>query len=196
MIWKKSSLIPKLKSKSEKFVERENDVLDVVLYGSFVRGGESRDVDFALLVKEDVETGKKLTLAQEFKDSVKEEIEKNIDVKSVSIIDLTDPTFMARTGIIAEGYSLLKENFLSELFGLKPYIAFTYSLKNLSQSEKTIFSYTLKGRRGEKGVLEELGGKNPARGLILIPIEHSEEFKEILSKHKVNYEDKISLWEF
>lgn len=190
---KKSSILPKLKSKAEEFSKKEGSILDIAIYGSSSRGKlKPRDIDFAIILKEKLGVDKKLEIAQEFKSLIKEIVE-NPDVKAVDITDLFDPMFLASSGILSEGYSLLKEEQLATLLGFESYAIFTYSLKELTNSEKTMFHYALKGRRGEPGVLKEMRGENPAKGVVLIPIEHSEEFKEVLEEHKVKYEMKIAL---
>lgn len=193
MIWKKWLNTRELKSKVDGFIENNKGVLDILLYGSMVRGKEPRDVDFAVLVKGDVETNQKLTIAQEFKDEVKDLTEKDVDIKAVSFEDLIDPSFTARSGILSEGYSINNDKFLAESMGLKPHVNFTYSMNELTQSEKTMFHYTLRGRRGEKGILNKLNGIKLSRGSVLIPIQNSEEFKSILEKHKIDFEGRVCL---
>lgn len=194
MTWKQSLPLPVLTSKAREFVEQEEDLLDVALYGSVMRGkSQAKDLDLAILLKNEVEAVRSLELAQEFKEQVKE-LWETVDVKTVSLQDLLDPSFIAGGGIVAEGYLLLRQEFVSSLLGLQPFIAFTYSLTNLTQSEKTMFRYALNGRRGQEGFLEQSGAKKPGKGIILVPIQHSEEFKQILDRHEVNYESHSCLW--
>lgn len=193
MIWKKWLNTQELKSRVERFIEEKDSVIDVVLYGSVVRGEEPRDIDFTVLVERRVGAGEKLTIAQELKEEVKDLTEKKVDVKGASFENLMDPSFTARSGILSEGYSLKNDKFLAETMGLNPYLNFTYSLEGLSQSEKTMFYYALRGRRGEKGILDKLDGKKMGRGSVLIPVQNSEEFKETLKKHGVNFDSRTCL---
>ncbi|MBI4983060.1 hypothetical protein HZC32_00230 [Candidatus Woesearchaeota archaeon] len=180
--------LPRLNLIAKKFVSKYNYVFDIVIYGSTVRGKTKiRDVDVALICREGVPVGEKLELAQIFKTQIKPLILHEIDVKCISLSDLTDQTFMARAGILAEGYSLLEKNFISARFGFEPRAIFVYSLAGLSNSKKTIFQYVMKGRRGQTGLLASRDCKHLGSGAIAVPLVHSEEFKQLFERQKIKY---------
>jgi predicted nucleotidyltransferase len=184
------SNLPELNSISKSFASKHPDVWDICIYGSFVRGKtEIRDVDIAIIMKKPTSVENKLNLSQELKDQMKVS-RYEFDVKCVDIKDFLDPSFLARTGIIGEGFLILKGKRLSEILGFESYVIFTYNLKNLSNSEKTMLNYSLNGRRGEKGMIELRNCEHLGRGTLKVPIEHSEEFKDFFERHKVKY--KIS----
>jgi len=133
---------------------------------------------------------KKLEISQKFRSRLKEKYEHDFDVKCVDIKDFLDVSFLARAGVIGEGILLLKEKTLSEMFGFRTFTVFSYTLHGLKNSEKVRFNYSLNGRRGESGMIKLKNCEHIGRGVLKVPIEHSEEFKEFLEKHKVNY--KIS----
>jgi predicted nucleotidyltransferase len=184
------SNLPELNSISKSFASKHPDVWDICIYGSFVRGKtEIRDVDIAIIMKKPTSVENKLNLSQELKDQMKVS-RYEFDVKCVDIKDFLDPSFLARTGIIGEGFLILKGKRLSEILGFESYVIFTYNLKNLSNSEKTMLNYSLNGRRGEKGMIELRNCEHLGRGTLKVPIEHSEELKDFFERHKVKY--KIS----
>lgn len=187
---KRSSILPTLKSASEKFRSRHEEVWDVCVYGSFSRGKkDAGDIDLAILLKKNGTVNKKLGLSQELK-SILRKTGHEFDVECADTRDFFDASFLARSGIIGEGFLLIRGKRLSEMLGFRSYVIFSYSLKNLTNSEKAMFNYTLNGRRGERGLIELLGCEHMGSGVLKVPIENSEEFGKVLEKH--NIEHKIS----
>lgn len=168
------------------FKEKYPEIYDIVIFGSFVRGKlDARDLDLAILFYK-AKLADKLRLAQELKQKLKDS-NYEIDVKGVDFNDLLDKDFIARQAIIAESYSLFKKKRLAELLGFSNYYLFAYSLKGLSQSKKIMFQYALKGRRGQKGIIETRNCRQIGRGAVMVPLENSEEFRDFLEKNRVNY---------
>jgi predicted nucleotidyltransferase len=175
----------KVKSFYKKYKKK---IFDIILYGSATRGKyKPRDIDILIIFK-DVNKKEYFDLPYELRKNLEKEGLK-IDIKGVLIEEIFDPKFLARQNLLIEGYSLIRNDMLSERFGFKSYSLFVYSLKNLNHNEKTKFQYVFKGRRENKGVLEELNGIVIGMGSVLIPIENSEKFKEFLDKWKINYEE-------
>jgi predicted nucleotidyltransferase len=168
-------------------------IFDIILYGSAARGKHKpRDIDILIIFK-DVDKKEYFELPYELRKCLEKEGLK-ADVKGILIYELFDPKFLARQGLLIEGYSLIKNNLLSERFGFESYSLFAYSLKNLNHNEKTKFQYAFKGRRGEKGILEELSGITVGMGSVLIPIENSEKFKEFLDKWRIEYKERRGIF--
>ncbi len=103
---------------------------------------------------------------------------------------MLDSTFLARQAILAEGFSLINKKYLHELFGFSVSVLFAYSLTKLTNSQKKMFYYALKGRRGQKGLLLSRNGKQISSCVIEIPLEHSEEFKDLFQKHNISFQTK------
>ena len=195
MTLEKSLNLLKLSSTAKKFVLRNKSIFDIVIYGSTIRGKTKiRDVDVAIILGKEVSIGEKLELAQVFKAQIKSLLPYEIDVKCVSFSDFTDHTFMARAGILAEGYSLLKKSFLSVRFGFEPRTVFIYSLAGLSNSKKTTFQYILNGRRGQTGLLFSHDCRHLGSGAILVPLTHTEEFKQLFERQKIKYKIHSTLF--
>ena len=165
-------------------------VFDIVLYGSMARGKEeANDIDIAIILSKKQDLSQKLELAELLKRKL-DFLKMEVDVKAVDITDLLDPTFVARQAIIAEGFSLLNKQYLHELFGFSVSVLFTYSLSSLTYSQKKMFYYALKGRRGQKGLLRLRNGKQISNCAIQIPLKCTEEFKNLFQKHNIKFQTK------
>ncbi|MFH1132889.1 MAG: nucleotidyltransferase domain-containing protein [Nanoarchaeota archaeon] len=172
-------------SRAKEFKKSHDAIWDIVIYGSTVRGKEQpRDLDVAIILSTDAKLSEKLHLAQEFKSTI---ANPEADVRAVAISDLLDQTFLARQGIIAEGYSITRNACLHTLFGFSTCAVITLSQKNLTASQKKMFFYALHGRRGESGLLKEKRGEKLGAGALKVPLEHMQEFEDILQKHHITY---------
>jgi len=183
------NLLEYLKSESKKF--RDNQLFDIVLYGSSVKSKEEpRDIDILMVFKEK-SLNERLEIAHSFKQKIKKKI-KNPDVKTINLIELFDSNFSARQGIFTEGYSLIDNLPFSLKIGFRGFALFTYSLKNLSHNEKTRFTYSLIGRNDE-GMIKKTNALPLGKGALIVPIEKSIMFEDFLNQWKVNYKMKYAL---
>jgi len=183
-----------LKLVSKEFKRKNKNIWDIILYGSIVRGREKlRDIDIAIILSESKPLSYKLNLAQNFKHILPI---KNLDfdVRTIDFYDILDKTFLARQGILTGGFSLLKNKFISEYFGFKTFVIFTYNLKGLSSNEKRIFSYILTGRRGYPGLIKKMDIKQLGRGVLRVPIQFSEEIQELLEKNNIKYKKETTIF--
>ncbi len=172
----------------KKFKSLHKEIFDIAIYGSAIRNkSKIRDIDIAIIFSQPEKIDKKLNLSQELKNKIKKFADLEIDVKGVDISDLLDSSFLARKAIIAESFLLLRNKFLHQILGFENYSVFSYSLKNLNKSKKVMFQYALRGRRGEKGLLEVTNSVLLGKGVIKVPLEYAEEFKEFFEKNKINY---------
>ncbi len=170
------------------FKKENNGIFDIVIYGSAIRDkADFNDLDISIIFSAPVDLNKKLQLSQELRYKLKNILNYDLDVKGIDLNDLSDPHFLARKAIIAEGFSVLKNKFLHELFGFNTYYLFSYSLKNLTNSKKVMIHYALHGRREAKGLMELFNSAYLGKGVIKVPLQYSEEFKELFEKNKINY---------
>src|SRR3989344_731599 len=192
---KKLLSLPELNAEAKKFIEKNQEVWDIVIYGSVSRGKEdARDIDFAILLASQLDMGKKLKLAQVFKEKIEEILASiQVDVKVVDLYDFQDPNFLARQGILAEGFSLSKGEYLSRLLGFNSYAFIKYSLKGLTYSQKKMLYYALKGRRGTKGVLIDLSGELVSREWLKVPVQFLYKIEQLLALHRVSYSTELAL---
>lgn len=167
---------------------RKNDILDIVLYGSAVKSKEEiRDIDI-LLIFLNKKLKERIDIAQNLKSILRRKI-KSIDIKTINLIELFERDFLARQGILIEGYSLLHNIEFSKRLGFEGHALFTYNLKNLNHNEKTKFTYVLIGRNKE-GIIKQLSAKPLGKGAVRVPIKNSLIFEEFLKKWKINYDKK------
>ncbi|MFH1638152.1 MAG: nucleotidyltransferase domain-containing protein [Candidatus Woesearchaeota archaeon] len=196
MTSERQKIMQGLKSEAKKFCKKNTSIADIAVYGSFSRGKlDAGDIDLAILLKQKEKLEKKLSLAQELRHLLSKKMGQDFDVKCLDFIDLTSKDFLAREGIISEGFLLIKNKQIAELFGFNSRAIFTYSLNNLSLSQKTTLRYILGGRRGSKGLLKERNGEQLGKGAISIPINHSDEFRELFDKYKVRYKARNAMIE-
>ena len=127
----------------------------------------------------------RLNLAQNFKNKIKSNL--NLDIKTINLKELFEKEFLARQGILIEGYSLPHKEKFSKRLGFIGYSIFTYNLLNLNHNEKTKFTYALIGRRGEKGMLKQINSITLWKGAVKIPIENSIIFEDFLKRWNLNY---------
>jgi predicted nucleotidyltransferase len=183
-----------LVSRSREFRKKNPEILDIIIYGSSATGKSNpRDIDIMLLFK-DVQLGKRLTYAQEFKTAIRGEFP-GADVKTMNLMDLFDRNFLARQGILLSGVSLITKERMCEKLGFRAYAIFSYNLKGMDHNQKTKFNYALNGRLAE-GVLKSLKGISLGRGSVKIPVESGSEFEEFLEGWKVRYKKEHVLEAF
>ena len=101
--------------------------------------------------------------------------------------DFFSTDFLARSGILLEGFMLLRNKKISAALGFSSFGLFWYDLSKLTHTQKVKFNYVLSGRNGSTGMLSLLQGKRLVPGAVLIPIPHALEFEEILKRHGVTY---------
>lgn len=176
-----------LSSISKKFA-KEQGIIDIVLYGSFIKSKEEpNDIDLILIFLSK-KLNERLEIAQKFKQQIKNKI-KNSDVKTANLIEIFDKNFLARQGILVEGYSLLDNIPLAEKMGFGGYSLFTYNLKNLDHNQKTKFTYSLIGRK-KPGILKLVEARVLGKGAVAIPIQKSAIFDDFLKEWKINYKER------
>src|SRR3989338_29658 len=174
--------------------EKKKPIFDIVLYGSVVKGKSvPRDIDILVIFLEG-DLRQRLDTIQEIKNRLRKEIDGNIDIKQALLRELFSPEFLARTGVLLEGFSVFKNRKFCETLGFASYSLFWYNLKGLNHTQKVKFNYVLAGRN-QKGIIGHLGGKRLAGGVIKMPIENSMEFEEILKKNNIGYNKKNILEE-
>jgi len=174
--------------------EVKENIFDIVIFGSLVKGKPSpRDIDILVIFLQGA-LRERLDLIQEIRNKLKSKFDLNIDIKQALLKDLFSPEFLARTGILLEGYSVSKNRKFCQTLGFNSYTIFWYDLKRLTHTQKVKFNYILAGRN-QKGIIELLKGQRLAKGVIKIPIEHSLEFEIILKNNFVSYNKKNILEE-
>lgn len=183
----------KLKKSLKNYLNNE-EIFDIVLFGSFAKGSLGpNDLDLLVIFKKG-SLKERLNKLQMIKQEIKT-IFKKIDLKQSLLEDLFSDSFFARTGILLEGISLKNDKPFSENLGFKGICLYSYNLENLSHNEKVKFNYILSGRNNNKGIIDLFEIKRIANGALLVPINKSLEFEIILNNNKINYSKKNILIE-
>lgn len=170
--------------------ESKNEKLfDIVIYGSILKGKDkANDVDIIAIFKEGT-LRERLDCIQGIKARLGKATTQKIDIKQMLLTDFFSKEFMARTGIIIEGYSVFNKKDFSKTLGFKSYTLFWYVLKDLTHTEKVKFNYIMAGRYSE-GIAKELGAERISKGVIKLPISNSLQFESILKKNNIRYSKK------
>src|SRR3989338_1581490 len=178
-------MFKKLRKKLDLNWIKKNDVWDIVVYGSYVRGKtDARDIDIALILNKITSVKKKMVLCQELRAALSDK-GYSMDVKAVDIRDLMNVSFLAREAILAEGRSLLRKDYLAERFGFKNFAIIEYGLKNLTPAKQKMFYYALQGRKRGTGILARIGGRIISKGVLQVPVRHYEEVLNLFKQHGV-----------
>jgi predicted nucleotidyltransferase len=169
----------------------DNDVFDIVVFGSSVKGAASpRDYD-AVVIFRGGELRDRLNKVQGFKEAI--DIE-GLDIKQTTLNELFSSSFFARTGILLEGISIKEGQPFCNTLGFAASTLYWYTLSGLTHNEKIAFNYAIYGRR-RKGLLAELQGQMISRGAVKVPIKNSLQLEEALRLHKVSFRKKNILEE-
>ena len=179
-------MFEQLRKKLDSSWIRKNEPWDIVVYGSYARGGsETRDIDLAIILRKPTPVKTKMALCQELRRMLAG-AGYSLDVKAVDINDFLNPGFLGREAILAEGRSLLKKDYLAERFGFQAVALAQYSFKGLSASRQKMFYYALQGRKKGTGLLAKMNGKIVSKGLLQVPVRHYEEIRSLIEQHKLH----------
>jgi len=172
------------------FVENHNEVFDVVLYGSTVLGKENpNDLDLMILTREKLSALELRNLILKLKKGLSGTVPRGkLDVRAMSLEELFDPNNLASSGVIIEGFSLMKDKPMAELMNGKAYTLFRFTLEGLPRKDRVRFQYALKGRDMKSGLLKELNGEQWGAWVVAVPIQHTYRFRDFLELWGVKYE--------
>lgn len=150
------------------------DIVDIILFGSFVKGGFAEDIDIAIIVRkhEDYQDLKK-----EVNSIIKNKI---VDIQIIDIESIYQPIWIT---LIKEGFSVQKNKFFSEIYKIKPVVLYKYSLGKLNNVQKVQFE------RGLKRILEGIG-QVLTRSVILVPVNKKNEIIDFLKTWNIYYESQ------
>ncbi|MFH1316781.1 MAG: hypothetical protein ABII01_04640 [Candidatus Woesearchaeota archaeon] len=166
----KSVKLKSYQKKLKKLLDR--NILDIILFGSFVKGGIPNDTDVAIIVRN-----------KERLEEIKKKIRSVVKKPDIEIIDIESIYNSTWLTLIKEGFSVNKNKFIYELYNIKPSVLFKYSLKKLTNVQKVQFE------RGLKNVLKS-GGTVLTRSVILVPIKIKSEVEDFLKSWNIYYESQ------
>ncbi len=166
------------KSLLKVFRNYEKFLWDIVIFGSYTKDKDKpNDIDVAAVLKDG---------NLEIVEKISSEIDKITDKIHYSWIFLKEidknPLWMT---LMVEGFSVKSGKKISDMFGYRAGVIFSYSLAKLDNKSK--FSHALFGRNGSEGKINEVSGEAIARGVVFVPIEKSDSFRDFLNYWKVDY---------
>jgi predicted nucleotidyltransferase len=151
------ALVKKLKQ----VLKRKKEVIDIILFGSYVKGKMSpSDIDLAILGEN--------SLQAEVKKMLRDIVGKKADIQFLTLQQYD--SFLWVT-LIREGFSVKHNKYLYQLHGIDPVLLYKYSLKDLTASKKVMFDRAIK----KFTHITKLSNR-----VVLVPIAHSDEFADFL----------------
>lgn len=172
-----SKILSYIKNKLKTLLKNE-EIIDIVLFGSVVKGKIApKDIDIALILyKEPTEKLKqKINQLKGFHISII--TAKEFFIKSPSIV----------TSLLREGYSIKNKKFLAENFAFLNRVLFKYDLVNLPTSLKVKLVNILRGKKGQIGLVESNGGEWLAKQVFFVPIASDKLFEEFFNRFKIKF---------
>lgn len=167
---------------------KENNVTDVLIFGSFTRGNENpKDIDVCILINEFYEKDA-LKLVSSLSEFLKKE-SINPHVNIITEKEFIEGNSLTKT-LIEEGISILKGKALSKILGYEKKSYFFYSLKNFTASKRVSFHYALNGRYGRKGFLSENKGEIISSGVIATSVQYEDSFNQFFNQWGVVFNTK------
>lgn len=192
-----------MKSFLQKVHERTRGIKGLellVLYGSLVRGELTArsDIDFfALFHDERSLKQREKKLSSILDEACEEEYGRVASLYATSHEAEVDRSFLYNVFREGVAVSPLIETMVWDLFSLKPYVIFAYSLKNKPRPQKVKIDRILYGYRQRKGgkvysyngLVKGLGcirfGNN-----LLVPLEKSEELKKFFDANDIRFKQR------
>jgi len=150
---------------------KDKEILDIILFGSLIKGkAMPEDIDIAVI------TEKPLKI--------------EIPDFHVSILSPRDffinPPMIVNT-LIREGYSLKNNKLFSEIYKFESRVLFIYQLKDLKPSLRVKIVNQLRGKKNEKGLVEENKGKWLANQVFTVPIGNEYIFQKLFINFEVKF---------
>lgn len=170
------------KASKELFKKYIDEVEDIILFGSFMKGKEKpQDIDVLIIFKNKV--NKKVE--SEFKSIIKLS---EADVNSTTKSELEGEGFVAKEGIFLEGFSLVKNKSVINSMGFVSVAFIKYDLSNVKGSKRIRFYYALQGRNKEPGFLKRVGAKRYSESVIICDYAIIEKIKPFFDQWHVKYD--------
>ncbi|MBN1503080.1 nucleotidyltransferase domain-containing protein [Candidatus Woesearchaeota archaeon] len=173
-----------LSNLKEVYNQHREEILDIILFGSSVKGKDKPgDIDILVVYKdkEDLEISYKLKkMLQEY----------NVEVVSKTYETLISKSFKAREAYLTEGISLIRKKSIAESLGFFNGIMFKYSLKGKTKSNRMRFYYSLYGRnKNDKGIIHKYNLIKFSETILLSPVQESENIREFFKLWDIKYKE-------
>ncbi|MCK5449341.1 nucleotidyltransferase domain-containing protein [Candidatus Pacearchaeota archaeon] len=171
-----SKTLALIKNKLKKYL-KEKEILDIILFGSFVKGNENpSDIDVAFITRKNIE----------------------IDNSDFHIAVLTPEDFFNKpptlvNTLLREGYSLKHNKSFVKSFNFSPKVLFNYNLSSLTPSLKVQTVNALRGRKGENGLVLEHGGEWISNNVFIVDSNNENLFEKFFLNFKIKFQKRYIL---
>ncbi len=181
------SQMKKLKAGLKSFLRKESYLVDLVLFGSALKGkARPRDIDLIAMFRSYDPEKIESVLYQLRKKG--EELGLELHTEPIVVDHMFDQKVYPL--LLHEGFSIRCSEFIHKKLNLQPLVLITYQLEDKNASDKVRFSYALYGRNKGEGMLSKIKGKVVGKGSILIPIAHQETIKPFFKQWNVAYKEQ------
>jgi len=174
----------KLVDISRNLLAKHKELKDIILIGSFIKGKEDYvDIDLVFVFKEENQS----IIDEAYVDYEKEEFP--VEITRTRLKDFFDELPLWQS-ILHEGFSINKNEFVYNLLGMRSMVLFQYELTHLNKTKKQSFAHALFGTGGRVSFLDENSGRKLGKGVIVVPLEESETFREFFETWEIMYKVK------
>jgi len=171
-----SKILPLIRSELKDYIS-DKEILDVILFGSCVKGKQIfEDIDVAFITEKEIK----------IKDP-----KFHVAVLSPKSFFVKPPTLI--NTLLREGYSLKHKKYFSEVYGFSSKVLFSYGLSSLKPSLKVKIVNALRGRKNEQGMVEENSGEWTANQVFMVPVGNENVFEKFFINFKVKYKKRYIL---
>ncbi len=177
----------KLKTSLKNFLRKERYLVDLILFGSVLKGKvKPRDIDLIALFRDHN--------AERIEDIIYrirkkgEDLELDLHIEPMVVDQMFDQKVYPL--LLHEGFSIKYSEFIHKKLNFQPLVLVTYLLAGKSPSDKVRFSYALYGRISGEGLLSKIGGEMVGKGSILIPISQQETVRAFFKQWEIDYKEQ------
>lgn len=162
----------------------EDKILDIVLFGSSVKGKDTpKDIDLLIIYANKID----FDVSYEFQKGLKDY---KVSITDITYKQLFERSFKIKEVYLSEGYSILNKKSISEGLGYLNLQLFRYELKKLNKSERMRFYYSLYGRTDDQeGMIKKLEAIKFSDSIILCPIINVEKMRAYLNQWSLGFID-------
>lgn len=171
-----SKTLALIKNKIKKYL-KDKEILDVILFGSFVKGNENpSDIDVAFITKKKIK----------------------IDSPDFHVAVLTPEDFFNKPPalvniLLREGYSLKYNKSFAKSFNFSSKVLFNYKLSSLTPSLKVKIVNALRGRKGEMGLVSEHNGEWISNNVFIVNSNNENLFEKFFLNFKIKFQKRYIL---
>jgi len=156
---------------------KDKEILDVILFGSAIKGKVMpKDIDIAIITEKNLKINKNGF---------------HISILNPREFFIHPPTLI--NTLLREGFSLKHNKYFAENFRFVNRVLFKYDLISLSASNKVRIVNILRGKTGEKGLVEANNGEWLANQVFIALPENEHIFEKFLLNSAVKFKKIYTL---